>query len=173
MDSKMIPILQDGDLILRPWIIDYAEDYYRINSNSHVTDASGVKRICDIKAAKAKIKAIAKKKGMEWSIAAKEGHDYKIVGGISLAEVISIHEYSDVKEIGYGLDESYWGRGIVPHAVSIVENYCFEKLGSQALVIRFMDYNNASKRVAEKCGYTYHSKKKIGNAYKVNYIKIK
>lgn len=173
MDSKLIPILEDENLLLRPWIIEYAEDYYRINSNPHVTDAAGVKRIIDIKAAKAKIRAINKKNGMEWSIAIKEGSDYKIVGGISIVEVISIHEYSNVKEIGYGLDEQYWGRGIIPQAVRIVEDYCFKKLGSEALVIRFMDFNNSSKRVAEKCGYSYHSKKKLGNSYKINYIKVK
>lgn len=45
-------------------------------------------------------------------------------------------------------------------------------LGSEAVIVRIVSGNMQSERVAEKCGYKYHSKKKMGNSYKINYIKI-
>lgn len=57
-------------------------------------------------------------------------------------------------------------------AAALVEQYCFASLGSEAVIVRVVSENMQSKRVAEKCGYKYHSKKKMENSYKINYIKI-
>lgn len=59
----------------------------------------------------------------------------------------------------------------MPKAVAIVEEYCLDVLKSEALIIRNMSGNTKSVRIAEKCGYRYHSKKKNGTDYKVNYKK--
>lgn len=173
MNSEKVPLLKDELLLLRPWIKEYAEDYLRINSKRSVVEPACIKLISELKEAKKKITAINKKNGIEWSIAMKENDDYVIIGDISICEVISLKQYKNVKEIGYYLDEKYWGRGIMPHAVRLVEDYCFNILGSEALVIRLFQENKRSQGVAEKCGYRYHSKKKIGDTYKVNYIKIR
>lgn len=173
MDYRNIPVLESDTLILRPWIKEYAEDYLRILGNARVAAAEGVKKMEDLSDAKKKIRAMNKSQRTEWSVALKTEDEQVIVGGISICEVISIKEYKTVKEIGYGIGEEYWGRGITPKAVKIVEDYCFGSLGCDALIIRIMENNLRSKRVAEKCGYTYHSKKKIGSRYKINYIKVK
>lgn len=57
-------------------------------------------------------------------------------------------------------------------AAALVEQYCFVSLGSEAVIVRIVSGNMQSERVAEKCGYKYHSKKKMENSYKINYIKI-
>lgn len=171
MKPELIPTLENDVLLLRPWTAELAEDYYRINSNPRITEAGCVKPINSLSDAKAKIKAFANSKRMEWSVAVKDEGKTAIVGGIGICEVISIKEYANVKELGYGLDEKYWGRGIMPIAVRLVEQYCFDILDSEALIIRIVMGNSQSERVAEKCGYVYHSKKKIGDSYKVNYIK--
>lgn len=173
MKAEYIPTLESNGLVLRPWTIECAEDFLRINANPKVANAAGVKLISTIADAKTKIRAFAKGQRMEWSVAVKTEELSVIVGGIGISEVISIKEYSNVKEIGYVLSETYWGRGIIPKAVSIVEDYCFKVLGSEAVIVRIFEGNKQSERVAEKCGYKYHSKKKIGNGYKVNYIKTK
>lgn len=173
MNINLIPILENETLLLRPWVKEFAEDYFRINSNHNVTDAACVKTILTIADAKAKIKSFEKSKRTEWSIAIKNEGKPIIVGGIGICEVISIKEYANVKELGYGIDEKYWGNGIMPKAVALVEKYCFEALGSEAVIIRIVSGNRQSERVAEKCGYKYHSKKKIGSYYKINYIKLK
>lgn len=173
MKTQLIPTLESNILLLRPWLKEFAEDYFRINSNPNVTDAACVKPILTIEDAKEKLKSFEKSKRTEWSIALKTQDKPIIVGSIGICDVISIKEYENVKEIGYGLDEKYWGNGIMPKAVALVEQYCFEVLGSTAVIIRIFSGNKQSERVAEKCGYKYHSKKKIGNSYKVNYIKIK
>lgn len=171
MKAELIPTLESELLLLRPWQKNFADDYLRINSNPHVTDAACVKPITDITDAISKIKSFEKSKRIEWSIALKAEGSTIIVGGIGICDVISIKEYANVKEIGYGLDEKYWGNGIMPKAVALVEKYCFDILNSEAIIIRIIEGNKQSERVAEKCGYKYYSKNKIGNAYKVNYIK--
>lgn len=172
MKTELIPTLESDTLLLRPWLKEFAEDYLRINSNPRVTDACCVKPILTITDAKEKLKSFEKSKRTEWSIALKNEGKPIIVGGIGICDVISIKEYANVEEIGYGLDEKYWGNGIMPKAVALVEQYCFESLGREAVIIRIVSGNMQSERVAEKCGYKYHSKRKIGNNYKINYIKI-
>ena len=60
-----------------------------------------------------------------------------------------------VKEIGYVITRAYWGRGLIPEAVRAVIEYAFEVLGLEALTVGHFPENKQSKRVIEKCGFTY------------------
>lgn len=75
----------------------------------------------------------------------------KVIGGVSIK--INIHRRI-VGEMGYFLDEEYWGQGITSEAVRLMEKIGFEILGLKRIEILMMTENAASKRVAEKCGYT-------------------
>lgn len=77
-------------------------------------------------------------------------YEGKVVGGIG----IKIDQHRDyIGEVGYFVDEDYWGRGIATEAVKSVEKIGFEELGLKKLKILMMPENKASKRVAEKNGY--------------------
>src|SRR5688572_10441434 len=56
-------------------------------------------------------------------------------------------------EIGYWLGESYWGVGIATEAVIAVTEYAFAKHNLVRLHARVLEWNKASMRVLEKCGY--------------------
>lgn len=56
-------------------------------------------------------------------------------------------------EIGYFIDESYWGRGIAGEAVRQLEEIAFNELGIVRIEINMLKKNKASERVAIKCGY--------------------
>lgn len=56
-------------------------------------------------------------------------------------------------EIGYFVDEAYWGRGIACRAVKWIEKIAFEEKGIVRIEILMAKKNKASARVAEKCGY--------------------
>lgn len=171
MDTSLVPTLESDTLLLRPWFQEFAEDFIRINLQPGTITNPCTNPGMTLNEAKVRLKAIEKNKRIEWSIALKTEDIPVIVGGIGICEVISIKEYKNVKEIGYGVDPNYWGRGIMPRAIKIVEQYCFESLGSEAVIIRIVKGNMKSERVAEKCGYQYYNKTKIGSEYKVSYIK--
>ena len=43
----------------------------------------------------------------------------------------------------------------MPEAVTAVIHFCFEQLGLDALTVGHFTENGQSKRVIEKCGFTY------------------
>lgn len=59
-------------------------------------------------------------------------------------------------EVGYWVGHAHWGRGYIPEAVRALVRHAFEELSLAALWINFYDGNDRSRRVAEKCGFTYH-----------------
>lgn len=64
-------------------------------------------------------------------------------------------EHLDQREIGYVLNSKYWGKGYVPEAVFRVLEYCFEEMNLDIAWCGHFDFNDKSKRVNEKCGFTY------------------
>jgi RimJ/RimL family protein N-acetyltransferase len=72
-------------------------------------------------------------------------------GNISL----SPHEnvYRKTAEIGYLLGEPYWGKGIMTTAVELITEYGFKVLGFARIHTGVYEFNPASQKVLEKCGY--------------------
>ena len=59
-------------------------------------------------------------------------------------------------EIGYWIGVPFWGQGLIPEATRKIMQHGFEDLGLQRLWCGYFDGNIKSKRVQEKCGFTYH-----------------
>ena len=59
------------------------------------------------------------------------------------------------REIGYVLSKDYWGRGLMPEAVRAVIRYLFEDVGLDFIMVGHFTRNQRSRRVIEKCGFTY------------------
>jgi len=74
----------------------------------------------------------------------------KIVGGLGVK--INYHR-KYIGEIGYFIDEKYWGKGIASRAVKLVEDICFKKLKLMRIEILMQPANKASEKVAIKNGY--------------------
>ena len=74
----------------------------------------------------------------------------KLVGGCGIK--IDQHR-TFIGEIGYFLDEAFWGKGIVTKAVKILEKIGFQKLGLKRINILMDPKNLGSEKVAIKCGY--------------------
>ena len=75
------------------------------------------------------------------------------LGGITYGALRSAH-------IGYWIDERYAGRGIVPSSVRLIVRHAFDQLRLHRLEINFRPENEASRRVAEKCGFVYEGERK-------------
>mgnify|MGYP001199455255 CR=1 FL=1 len=81
------------------------------------------------------------------------GIDYEgeYVGNISLLPCQDIYRMS--AEIGYFIGEPYWNKGIVTTAVNLITEYGFNHLGIVRIQTGIFEYNTASQRVLEKCGF--------------------
>jgi ribosomal-protein-alanine N-acetyltransferase len=58
-----------------------------------------------------------------------------------------------IGEIGYFIDEKYWGKGITTHAVKQTEKFIKSNLDLHRIEIRMAKKNKASEKIAIKCGY--------------------
>ena len=82
-----------------------------------------------------------------WAIEV-DGH---AAGGIG----VRLREGTFIKsaEFGYWLGEPYWGRGIMTEAVKRVVPYAMSRFGLIRLESPVFEWNPASMRVLERCGF--------------------
>jgi len=70
---------------------------------------------------------------------------------------IGLHKQSDVysksAELGYFIGEPYWNKGITTRAVNLICEYGFKELDIVRIYSGIFEYNPASQRVLEKCGF--------------------
>ena len=78
-------------------------------------------------------------------------YNTQLVGSIGLNLQSDVYRQS--AEIGYWIGEPFWGKGIVKRAVDLMTDYGFNTLGLIRLYTGICDYNKASQRVLEKCGF--------------------
>jgi ribosomal-protein-alanine N-acetyltransferase len=70
------------------------------------------------------------------------------VGGISWGSLRSAH-------IGYWVDQAVAGRGVMPTAVALAVDHCFDALALHRVEVNIRPENTASRRVVEKLGFRY------------------
>jgi putative acetyltransferase len=87
-----------------------------------------------------------------WAIERKS--DGRVIGSIGLHRD-KWRNLPDVKSIGYVLAQDCWGLGYMGEAVREAVRYGFEELGLRLLSISHYTFNSQSRRVIEKCGFTY------------------
>jgi len=61
--------------------------------------------------------------------------------------------YRKSAEIGYFIGEKYWNKGIATKAVKLITEYGFTELELMRIYTGIYEYNTASMRVLEKCGF--------------------
>ena len=85
--------------------------------------------------------------------------DKKVMGSLGLNPSWTSrndkYRHLGAKEIGYVLAKDYWGNGLATEAAASVVAYGFSNLDIEAFGIAHFIENIASRRVAEKCGFTY------------------
>lgn len=77
--------------------------------------------------------------------------DGEYVGNIGL--VIGKDVYRNSAELGFFIGEPFWNKGIVTKAVSLITDYGFNSLGIVRIFSSVFEFNHASQRVLEKCGF--------------------
>lgn len=79
--------------------------------------------------------------------------EYKgeIIGNIGLIQGEDV--YRNSAELGFFIGEPFWNKGIVTKAVNLIVKYGFEKLQKIRIFSCVFEFNTASQRVLEKCGF--------------------
>ena len=95
----------------------------------------------------------------EWERSYEEKNAYnwgieiggKLIGSIG---VVYISEENEYAEIGYCIGYDYWNRAIMTEALSAVIAYLFKEVGFNRIELCHVSENDASGRLAKKCGMT-------------------
>ncbi len=140
-------------LILRAFKDTDLDAFYEYCKNPKIGPSAGWKPHENINESKHILRRFIKNEEI-WAVVLKEGG--KLLGSIGLHEGDSYRpNVKGVFNLGYVLDSKYWGRGYMYEACKEVIRYAFEELRADMLTVRHYTFNNQSKRVIEKCGFTY------------------
>lgn len=144
--------LKTKRLVLRKITIDDANDLFNYAQKPNIGPMAGWKPHESIEDS-IKILKLLVTEGEVWAITIKPSN--VIVGTIGLHVRNFINAIEDRREIGYVLDDTYWGYGYTPEAVKAVLHYAFIEEDISEIVCGHILLNEQSKRVIEKCGFVY------------------
>ena len=150
-------VLMTQRLILRRWNQKDAEDLYRYACDPDVGPIAGWPPHKNPDESRAVIRDVLN--GREaYAICLKE--DGRAIGAIELKlnGHTDLTDRDDECEMGYWLGKPFWGRGIVPEAVTEMLRRAFEDIGMQKVWVGYYEGNSKSKRVKEKCRFRFQRK---------------
>ena len=141
-------------LTLRPWRGTDAEDLYEYARVDGVGQMAGWTPHKDMEETRAVLAMFIRGK----NVFALE-HQGKVIGSLGIEEYCE-ENYPELaalkgREIGYVLSKDYWGMGLMPEAVRAVNEYLFETVGLDFILVGHFVHNQRSRRVIGKCGFGY------------------
>ena len=147
--------IQTNRLILRPWRETDLADLYEYASVPGVGEMAGWIHHKDMEESKAILNMFIEGKKTLAIVYRKNG---KVIGSLGIEKLKDCDELPGEwlgRELGYVLSQDYWGRGLMPEAVKAVIDYCFRVLNYDYLTCGHFVRNKQSRRVIEKCGFSF------------------
>lgn len=152
MDIVLLPNMETKRLKLRPISLEDIDDVFDYAKRSNVGPNAGWRPHISKEETKQFILYAIKKREYTqpgiYAIIVKE--ENRMIG------TIEIHSYREHKaEIGFVLHPEYWGHGLITEAAQACIVYAFEILELKRLQYGHFLFNDRSRRVREKLGFTY------------------
>ena len=148
--------LETGRLMLRSFTEADLADFYAYASVPGVGEMAGWPHHDSLGTSRRILQLFIEGKDV---LALYHKQDRKVIGSLGLHKSWANEEERfqnlRIKEIGYVLAKDYWGQGLMPEAVRALMDYGFQELGVQAFTCGHFLTNNQSRRVIEKCGFTW------------------
>lgn len=141
-------------LILRPWNEDDAASLYKHASDPRIGPAAGWPPHKSVEESRNIIRHVLSAPGT-FAVVDRETGEAAGSVGIMVGGASNLGLNDDEAEIGYWIGAAYWGRGLMTEAVHAAMTHAFTALGMQRLWCGYYDGNEKSRRVQEKCGFTY------------------
>lgn len=145
-------------VLLRSWELSDLNDMFEFAKNKLVGPSAGWQSHKTKEESLDIIKMFIKEDDV-YAIHLKE--DKKVIGSFGIHNCH--HDKSlcsnEQKDLGFVLSPDYWGRGIIPEIIQEIISHCFNELGSKKIWCWHYDFNTNSKRVIEKCGFSFQFSK--------------
>lgn len=148
-------ILKTERLILRPITIEDAEDIFEYSKLENVGSNAGWKPHENLNETKEIMEQIFIEKSDVFGIVLKQTN--KLFGSLGLINDPK-RENEKTRMLGYSISENYWGQGYMTEAAKEIIRYGFEELHLDLISAYCYSHNKRSKRVVEKCGFSYEGK---------------
>ena len=145
-------MMETERLLLRPWQESDAEALYRWASDPEVGPAAGWSPHTSVEDSRNIIRTVLAEEGT-FAVVPKDGNGDPI-GAIGVFPT-EIPEGKGEPEIGYWIGRPFWGQGLIPEAVRELLRWCFMERGAARVWCGHSPGNDKSRRVIEKCGFTY------------------
>ena len=146
--------LRTERLVLRPWRADDLEDLFEYASVDGVGQMAGWAPHRSIEETKGILDMFIRE-----TVTFAVEYKGKAIGslGVDCYDEELYPEFFEkrCREIGYVLSKDYWGKGLMPEAVSEVLRYLFEDMGLDAVFCSHYLWNTQSDRVQDKCGFRH------------------
>ena len=148
--------LQTERLHLRPVNQNDLSDIHEIVSDPEVSETAGFAVSANMEAS---VKRMLEYMDDNETLAVVLKENNKLIGTVSLQKrnwtMYPLDRKRKGRELGFDLNRSYWGRGLMPEAVMAVCDFCFEKLDFDFLTAGYFLGNTKSQRAIEKCGFVF------------------
>lgn len=143
-------------LLLRPWQEDDAESLYRYARDPAVGPIAGWPPHTSVENSREIIRTVFAAPETYALVLRATGEPIGCAGIMPVDRANSTIISGGEAEIGYWLGVPYWGRGLTTEAVHCLLHRCFTSLDMSAVWCIYFDGNHRSRRVMEKCGFTFH-----------------
>ncbi|MNC24014.1 Ribosomal-protein-serine acetyltransferase [compost metagenome] len=151
---EQFPTLESEQLLLKKIEVSNLNEVFGIYSNDQVFEYCGIIPKHNKDTVKNMIghfeRDFTKGVRVKWGIFLKN-NPYILLG---IIEVMDFNQKVDMVTIGYFLAEPYWGKGIAAQAIQLVVKYLFETAEVNRIQAEVMPFNERSKRVLLKNGFT-------------------
>ncbi|RFS26858.1 N-acetyltransferase [Chitinophaga silvatica] len=149
-----LPVIQTGELILRPIEEKDTAALFRLFSDEEVTRFMDIDAFVNVSEATHIIQffreSLEKEEGMRWAITI-EGRN-ELIGTCGYHRISKTHYKA---EIGYDLLPMYWGKGIMTEAINGMLAYGYEDMQLNRIEAFVDPANLASSRLLRRLGFEY------------------
>lgn len=154
VDKRKKMILKTERLELRPWRETDAVALYEYAKDERIGPIAGWPPHRSVEESAEVIRTVFAHEGI-FAVILKE--DNKAIGlvGLLLGSDSNVDIAANEGEVSYWIGVPFWGRGLIPEVVREILRYGFEDLKLEAIWSGCFDNNLQSKKVQEKCGFTY------------------
>ncbi len=145
-------LLSTEHLLLRPLMLSDLDAFYQYARKPHIGPSAGWKPHASLDESLSILKMMIQEEEV-WGITLK--HNPLLIGTIGLHVRNLDNALLNQKEIGYVLDDTYWGKGFMVEAVKEVLRHAFVDLELDCVLCGHAITNTQSKRVIEKTGFRF------------------
>lgn len=144
--------LETTRLVIRPFQEKDAEAFFACCQNPNLGNNAGWAPHKTIEESREILRNVFIGQENIWAMTLKDTQ--QLIGSIGIVPDPK-RENSQVRMLGYWLDEAHWGKGYMTEAVQAVLNYGFNELQLSLITANCYPHNKRSQQVLERNGFIY------------------